>query len=139
MGSLGGEVAALLAAVGDDHLTAVVDLGVLVAAADGSIDDAEAERLGELLDGAMGGLLEPRLVRHFVREARARCEEEGLEARARAVGAELAAAGAEALRVATAIARASQGISDAERALLAALAAGAGLDARALDDAAGAA
>lgn len=115
------EVDKLLLRLGDDAgLPVVVELGVLVAAADGVIDDAELEALAVLVDGSLGAHVDKKLVRHFVREARNVIQAEGTEAAAARIGGVLRDrdVGPEGLAVAEAIALASQGISDVEQAAL---------------------
>jgi len=140
--ALASDVEALLTTLGDgdDALVALVDLGVLVASADGVIDDDELASLADLLHGAVGMRLDPSIVKHFVREARARLAADGRDARTQAVGAALAAkgAGAGGLAVAVAIARASQGVSADETAAIVAIAKAAELPETAALDAIGA-
>ena len=114
----------------DEGLNAVVDLAVLVALADGTIDEAEMAALAESIGTLVGGTLDPRMSRHIIRESRAKIEAIGVEARAKAIGASLAAHGAaeEGARHARAIAMASAGVSDVERARVALVAIAAGVD-----------
>src|SRR5690242_15758973 len=90
----------------DEGLNAVVDLAVLVALADGTIDDAEMAALAESIGTLVGGMLDPRMTRHVVRESRAKIEAAGAEARAQAIGESLAvhAAAEEGLRLGLSIA-----------------------------------
>jgi tellurite resistance protein len=121
---LRAEVEKLLLRLGDDAgLPVVVELGVLIAAADGVIDDAELEALAVLVEGSLGGHVDTKLVRHFVREARNVIQAEGTAEAAARIGGVLRErdVGPEGLAVAEAIALASQGISDVERAALDAL------------------
>jgi tellurite resistance protein len=114
----------------DEGLNAVVDLTVLVALADGTIDEAEMAALAESIGTLVGGMLDPRMSRHVIRESRAKIEAAGVEARAKAIGASLAAHGAaaEGVRLALAIAMASDGISEVERARVELVAVAAGVD-----------
>lgn len=120
----------------DEGLNAIVDLAVLVAVADGTIDQAEMAALAESLGALLGGVLDPRMARLVVRESRAKIEADSPEVRAKAIGESLAAHDAvdEGLRFALAIGWASEGLSTVERdrTLLVALAAGA--DAARLDE-----
>lgn len=118
----------------DEGLNAVVDLAVLVGLADGTIDEAEMAALSESIGTLVGGTLDPRMSRHIIRESRAKIEGIGVEARAKAIGASLAAHGAaeEGARLALAIAMASDGVSDVERARVELVAVAAGLDLAAL-------
>lgn len=125
-------VASLLAKLGstDEGFNAVVDLAVLVAAADGKIDKAEHAALADSLAALFGARVAPQVARHVVGESKRALAAQGVEARAQIIGAVLLAGDAvtEGLRVALAIAYASEGLSDAERAHidLVARAAGAG-------------
>ena len=118
----------------DEGLNAVVDLAVIVALADGKIDDAEMAALAESIGTLVGGMLDPRMTRHVVRESRAKIEAVGVEARAKAIGESLAAHGAaeEGLRLALAIGLASEGLAEAERARIELVALAAGVDPAAL-------
>lgn len=114
----------------DEGLNAVVDLAVLVALADGTIDEAEMAALAESIGTLVGGMLDPRMSRHVIRESRAKIESVGVEARAKAIGASLAACGAaeEGVRLALAIAMASDGVLEVERARVELVAVAAGVD-----------
>ena len=114
----------------DEGLNAVVDLAVLVALADGTIDETEMAALAESIGTLVGGMLDPRMNRHVVRESRAKIEAAGVEARAKAIGASLAAHGAaeEGVRLALAIAMASEGVSEVERTRVELMAVAAGVD-----------
>jgi len=56
---------------GDEGLMAMVDLTVLVAIADGRIDQAEMAALTESMEAMVGSRLAPTLVGHLVNESRA--------------------------------------------------------------------
>ena len=114
----------------DEGLNAVVDLAVLVALADGKIDEAEMAALAESIGALVGGMLDPRMSRHVIRESRRKIEDTGVEARAKAIGVSLAAHGAveEGVRLALAIAMASDGVCDAERARVEIVATAAGVE-----------
>jgi tellurite resistance protein len=114
----------------DEGLNAVVDLAVIVALADGTIDEAETAALAESIGTLVGGMLDPRMTRHVIRESRAKIEATGVEARAKAIGESLAAHGAaeEGVRLALAIGLASEGLSEVERARVELVARAAGVD-----------
>src|SRR6185437_2510762 len=102
---------------GDDlGITTAVDLAVLVAAADGTIDADERAALTASLEAVMRSTVASTVVRYLVREARNQIEAVGAEARARAIGGVLAAhdAADDGLRLALAIAFTSGGLSDPE-------------------------
>jgi uncharacterized tellurite resistance protein B-like protein len=109
-------------------LELVVRLGVLVASADGTIDDAELGSLATILAEVFGEGMPPQLVRILVKDSAKRMESVDKTALAAEMGKALAEHGAvpEGLRVASAIARTSEGIADEERALVVAMADGAG-------------
>ncbi len=113
----------------DEGLNAVVDLAVIVALADGTIDEAEMAALAESIGTLVGGMLDPRMTRHVIRESRAKIEATGTEARAKAIGESLCAhgAGEDGVRLALAIGLASEGLSDVERARIELVAAAAGV------------
>jgi tellurite resistance protein len=114
---------------GDEAAVAAVDLAVLVAMADGAIDTAERAALASSLEAVMGAAVAPPVVRYLVRESRNQIEVAGANARARAIGRQLAERGAadEGLRLALAIAFASDGLSDPEREIIARVAKAAGV------------
>jgi tellurite resistance protein len=101
---------------GDEAFITVVDLAVLVALADGRIDGAEMEALAESIEAMVGARLDAPLIGHLVTESRAQIRAVGPEACARAIGAVLAAHGAaeEGLRLALAVAWASEDVSAVE-------------------------
>lgn len=121
---------------GDDGLIAVVDLAVLVAIADGRIDGAEMDALSESIEAMVGGRLSASLVGHLVTESRAQIRGLGPEESARAVGAVLAANGAaeEGVKLALAVAWASEGLSAAELERITQVAEAAGLSGERLDE-----
>jgi tellurite resistance protein len=114
---------------GEEAAVAAIDLAVLVATADGSIDAAERAALAASLEAVMGATVTPQVVRHLVRESRNQIEVAGANARARAIGRQLAERGAsdEGLRLGLAIAFASNGLSVVERERLAVVAKAAGM------------
>lgn len=120
----------------DEGLNAVVDLAVLVALADGTIDEAEMAALAESIGTLVGGSLDPRMTRHVIRESRAKIDAASPEGRAREIGESLAAHGAaeEGLRLALMIGLASEGLSAVERARVELVAQAAGVTAARLDE-----
>jgi tellurite resistance protein len=101
---------------GDAGLIALVDLTVLVAVADGHIDGAEMSALAESIEALMGSRLDPALVDHLVGESLGQIRALGAEAVARDVGEVLGKhqASEDGLRLAIAIALASEGLSAPE-------------------------
>lgn len=97
----------------------VVEIAVLLAQADGSIDEAESAALVETLQSAFGASLSPMVVRALIEEVVEVVAAEGAEARAKALAAQLGEAGAleQGVAIAEAIA-ASSGAVEAEEARL---------------------
>jgi hypothetical protein len=130
-------IAAFLAPFGadDEGIVTAIDLAVLVALADGTIDAAERAALAGGIEAVMGSTVAPAVVRHLVRESRNQIEAAGIEARARAIGGVLAARGAvdEGLRLALAVAFASDGLAAGERARIGEVAKAAGATEARLD------
>jgi tellurite resistance protein len=129
---------ALLARFGEDDagLTAAVDLAVLVAMADGHIDDAERAALASSIEGLIGGRVAPHIAKHLVAESRTKSKAVGTAARAREIGKTLAqhGAGEEGLCLAIAIAWVSDGVSPPEKAALDVVAASAGVSAARVEE-----
>lgn len=102
---------------GDEGLIALVDLAVLIAVADGYIDEPEMAVLTESIEAIAGGRLGTTLARPLVEESCAQIRAIGPEASARLVGEVLAKhdAAEEGLRLGLAIAYASDGVSAPER------------------------
>jgi hypothetical protein len=121
---------------GDAGLIALVDLTVLVAIADGSIGGAEMAVLTESIEAMMGSRLEASLVDHLVTESLSQIRVLGADASARDIGEVLAAhhAGEEGVRLAIAIALASEGLSAPELERIGEIAHAAGVSASLLDD-----
>jgi tellurite resistance protein len=109
--------------------TPVIDLGVLVANADGVVDAEERALLSEVFQTLLETALTPELVDALIQASVEVIEAAGVEPRARLVGAILRDCDAAdpGLRVALAIAFASEGLSDAERAVIARVAEAAGV------------
>jgi tellurite resistance protein len=100
--------------------TPVVDLGVLVANADGEVDEQERALLSEVFQTLLETTLTRELVDGLIRASVEVIEAAGMEPRARLVGAILhdCDAAEPGLRVALAIAFASEGLSEAERSVI---------------------
>ena len=130
--SIASLVDALLAhfAAGDEGLMAIVDLAVLVAVADGHIDDAERAALTESIEAITGGRLATSVARQLVEESCAQIRAIGSGACARLVGEVLLAheAAVPGIRLGLAVAWASEGVSEVERERIDQMAKAAGLD-----------
>jgi tellurite resistance protein len=102
---------------GDEGLIALVDLAVLIAMADGHIDDAEMAALSESIGAIAGGRLGAPLSRRLVEESCAQIRSIGGDACARLAGEVLAGreAGEEGLALGLRVAQASEGVSAVER------------------------
>jgi hypothetical protein len=113
----------------DEGLTTIVDLTVLVAMADGRIDEAEMTALMGTIETLMGTRLSLAVAKHLVTQSRSQIRNVGAAARARDVGASLAAhsASEEGVRLALAIAWTSEGVSAEEHAIIGVVAATAGV------------
>ncbi|NLY93438.1 MAG: hypothetical protein GXY23_05360 [Myxococcales bacterium] len=98
----------------------VVEIAVLLAQADGEIDEAESSALLETLQTAFGTSLSDVVVRALVEEVVEMVAAEGAEARARALSARLVEAGAleAGVRLAEAIAASSSGVGAEEARLI---------------------
>jgi tellurite resistance protein len=109
--------------------TPVIDLGVLVAMADGTIDDRERELLLEIFQALLGTSLTVEVVDHLVTASLEVIEAAGAESRARLVAAILrdCDAAEPGVRVALALSFASQGFSEPERKVVERIALAAGL------------
>ena len=100
--------------------TPIIDLGVLVAAADGSVDEGERAMLSDVFQTLLGTSLSGEVVDHLVTASREVIEAAGAGPRARLVAAILLDCGAvePGIIVALAVAFASEGYSGAERAVI---------------------
>jgi tellurite resistance protein len=116
--------------------TPVIDLGVLIANADGTVDERERELLLEVFQALLETKLTPEVLDHVVSASLEVIEVAGAEARARLVAAILQDCDAvePGLRVALAIAFASEGLSDAERGVIDRIAKAAGVPKRRVDE-----
>lgn len=109
--------------------TPIIDLGVLVASADGPVDSLEREMLLEVFQALLNTTLTAEVVDHLVTASMEVIEVAGAESRARLVAAILKDCDAiePGVRVALAIAFASQGLSKAEQTVIARIAAAGGM------------
>ncbi|GAC1523612.1 MAG: hypothetical protein NVS3B10_23410 [Polyangiales bacterium] len=97
--------------------TPIIDIGVLVASADGKVDEREREMLLDIFQTLLDTTLTAEVVDHLVTASLEVIEAAGAESRARLVGAILKDCDAveAGVRVAIAVAFASQGMTAAER------------------------
>jgi len=104
--------------------TPIVDLGVLVASADGKVDERERELLADVFQTLLETTLSSHVVEHLVTASLEVIEAAGPESRARLVGEILhdCDAGEPGVLVALAIAFASEGLTTAERGVVARIA-----------------
>lgn len=109
--------------------TPIIDLGVLIANADGKVDDREREILLEIFQALLETKLTREVVDHLVTASAEVIQAAGSEPRARLVAAILrdCDAAEPGLRVALAIAFASEGLSSSERAVIDRIAGAAGV------------
>ena len=109
--------------------TPIIDIGVLVANADGAVDMRERDMLLDVFQTLMGTSLTPQVVDHLVTASVEIIEAAGAEARARLVALILLDCDAveAGVRVALAIAFASQGLDKAERKVIERIATAGGL------------
>ena len=121
---------------GDDGIMSIVDLAVLVAMADGTIDQAERAAVTASIETLVGGHLSRPVLGHLFTQSRAQIREEGPAAAARRIGLMLEARDCadEGLRVALAVAWSSEGLADVERARIVEVAVAAGLGAERVDE-----
>ncbi len=100
--------------------TPILDLGVLVAYADGQVDPQERAMLLEVFQALLETSLTPELVDHLITASVEIIQAAGAEPRARLVGAILAdcEAGDPGIVVALGVAFASEGLSEKERAVI---------------------
>jgi hypothetical protein len=105
-------------------LTPVIDIGALIANADGSVDEEELEMLGYLFEALLGSHLGKEALRPLVRASLQVLLEAGLEPRARFLTEILVDCHAveEGLTVALGVAFASEGLSNAERDIISTMA-----------------
>jgi hypothetical protein len=98
-------------------ITPVIDIGALVANADGTVDDKELEMLHYLFEVLLGSQLDRTVLEHLVRGSLQVILEAGLEPRARFLAEILMDCRCidEGLMVAFAVAYASEGLDEPER------------------------
>lgn len=115
--------------------TPIVDLGALVANADGTVDAEEIDALRLLIEPMLGAQLNAELVRYLIEASLKVIAAAGVEPRVRLLAEILMDCDAveEGIIVALAVAHASEGISEAERAVIESLSRAAELPARRLD------
>lgn len=96
----------------DKALPLIVDLAVLIATADGTVDKAELEVLEGVIESLFGERIDPKIVRVFARDSRAAIRDEGAETKARAIAEALRKHDAvdEGLALGVAVALASEGV-----------------------------
>ena len=109
--------------------TPIVDIGVLVASADGKVDEKEREMLLDVFQTSLDTTLTAEVVDHLVTASLEVIEAAGAESRARLVATILKDCDAvePGVRVAIALAFASQGMSPAERTVVERIATAGGL------------
>jgi tellurite resistance protein len=109
--------------------TPIIDLGVLVGMADGTVDVGEREMLLELFQRLLDTELSPELVGHLVTASTEVAKEAGVDSRARLIAAILTDCNAvePGLLVALAVAFASEGLSRDELGVIERIADAAGL------------
>lgn len=109
---------------GNYNPTAIIDLGVLVANADGTIDDDEMEALRVIFGRLLRTQLDGDLVGHLVAASREVIDAAGVGSRLRLIAEILRDCDAveEGIIVALGIAYASEGLSPSERTLITSLA-----------------
>jgi tellurite resistance protein len=102
----------------------ILDIGVLVASADGKVDDKEREALASIFQALLETKLSADIVGHLIRASLEVIEEAGISERSRLVGEILKDCGSteQGLLVAAAIAFASEGLSSKERSVIDAIA-----------------
>ncbi|HWL85110.1 MAG TPA: TerB family tellurite resistance protein [Polyangiaceae bacterium] len=121
---------------GDYNPTAIIDLGVLVANADGTIDDEELEALRLIFGRLLRTQLDAELVEHLVVASREVIDAAGVGSRLRLISEILRDCNAveEGVIVALGIAYASEGLSPSERTLITSLARACDLPAARLEE-----
>lgn len=107
-------------ASGDYGLTPIIDIGTLVANADGTVDEKELDMLRYLFDALLGARLGKDALAHLVRSSVQVILEAGIEPRARFLADILVDCDAveEGLTVALGVAFASEGLSEPEQGVI---------------------
>lgn len=105
---------------GDYNPTPLIDIGALVANADGVIDEQEIDTLRRILEPMLGAELDAEVVRFLIDASVRVIQGDGVDARVRLVSEILLDCDAvePALVVALGVAFASEGFSDAERSVI---------------------
>jgi tellurite resistance protein len=116
--------------------TPLIDLGVIIAAADGEIAERELKALRSVVGTLLGEKLKPEVVAHLVQASYEVLKQAGTEPRVRLVAEILKDVGAvePGFVVAIAVGYADRGVNAAERKTLATLASAAGLDDARVDE-----
>jgi tellurite resistance protein len=104
--------------------TPIVDLGALVANADGSVEPEEIEALGQLLEPMLGAELDAEIVGYLVEASLRVIAAAGVQPRVRLIAEILKDCNAveEGILIALSVAYANEGFSAAERAIIESLA-----------------
>jgi tellurite resistance protein len=110
---------------GDYNPTPLIDIGALIANADGVVDEQEIDTLRRILEPMLGAELDPQIVRFLIDASVQVIRGDGVDARVRLVAEILLDCDAveEGMKVALGVAFASEGFSDAERVVIEKLAA----------------
>ncbi|GAC1393482.1 MAG: hypothetical protein NVSMB47_00860 [Polyangiales bacterium] len=130
MRAIGAEIRALMGTLvtkfeaGGYNPTPALDLGALIAHADGAIDAEEMEALRMVLEPLLGAQLDPELVGDLIEASVDVIRQAGVEPRVRVIAEILLDCDAveEGVLIALAVAFASQGLSPPERAVITQLA-----------------
>jgi len=114
----------------------IVDLGALVANADGNVDDNEIEALRQMLESLLGAQFNAELTQYLIKASLEIIEAAGVEPRVRLLAEILLDCDAveEGIIVALGVAYASEGLSDSERRVIAKVAQAAELSESRLDE-----
>ena len=115
--------------IGDYNPTPIIDLGALVANADGTVDPEEIEALCQIVEPLLGARLNPEILGYLIEASLKVITAAGVQARARLIAEILMDCDAveEGLIVALAVAHASNGLSSDEIAVITSIATAAAL------------
>ena len=121
---------------GDYNPTPIIDLGVLVANADGTVDEEELATLRVIFGRLMGAQFDAEVVGHLIEASRQVIEVAGVNARLRLIAEILKDCNAveEGVTVALGVAYASGGLSPSERTLVSSLSQASGLSPNRLEE-----
>lgn len=121
---------------GDYNPTPIVDLGVLVANADGTVDEEELAALQSIFGRLLGTQLDGEIVGHLIEASRRTIDRAGVSARLRLIAEILKDCDAveEGITVALGVAYASGGLSPSERTMVASLSDASGLSSARLEE-----